>query len=193
MFERLGVSPPYKTNEHNTITSVPDPRSRSTGRETRLKRGEESSALNFENYVPFAYLSTYVSTSRREPVKQEVNEPPSRRENYLSRGGGRSRWTEVYIGKPRVENRGREGKWAWFIYLYGRRCGGTCFPPRSIILYTREGGCEIFTASEEREGEWCFLRNFDIFPGPRRVSSSTDFERIFLGGEERYGMDEFYK
>lgn len=56
-----------------------------------------------------------------------------------------------------------------------------------------EGGCEIFTASEEREGisgEWCFLRNFDIFGGPRRVSSSTDFERILgRGGGERGGME----
>lgn len=195
MFERLGVSPPYKTNEHNTITSVPDPRSRSTGRETRLKRGEESSALNFENYVPFAYLSTYVSTSRREPVKQEVNEPPSRRENCLSRGGGRSRWTEVYIGKPRVENRGREGKWAWFIYLYGRRCGGTCFPPRSIILYTREGGGWLWNFYSIR-GTWggmVFLAEFRYYSWTKTRFELDRFWKNFFGGEERYGMDEFYK
>lgn len=62
----------------------------------------------------------------REPVKQGANEPSSRMENCLSRVGGGDSGGRG-IGKPRVENRGREGKWARFIYLYGRCCGGTCF------------------------------------------------------------------
>lgn len=116
----------------------------------------------------------------REPVKQGANEPSSRMENCLSRVGGGDSGGRG-IGKPRVENRGREGKWARFIYLYGRCCGVSTALDNFIYAREREGRGRMWNFYSIRRtwgGDrwWCFCAEF--FGGRRRVS--RDFREKVL-------------